>query len=636
MAENQSDPNNTEPDNGGKILPLTEILPLLRYKLSTDEQKILYAFITKLNETEKDSAVVSFRVEELISVCGLETADGEAILMNAAKNLCRRVFTGKDDENNIIISGWILAATFYSRDRVIKFDFDLRLKPYYLELKKTYFQKPGGLILSFRHGYTPQLYDFLQKLPTGQSYNFTIESLVKEFSLPRSYQTNVSNFKNLFWELAVDEINAKTQLAVVYDYVKTGRAITGLRVAVAVKKGAKLPKMEMVGEDIGALSMKEKALMVRLTNKDRWQLTEERAEKLIWQYGAAQVKRNLDYAATEDKPNPGEWLIECIEGDYARSDALRRKNVGEQTASAPENLTSAAPPPSSPSPPPPTPQKQQMPPPPKPPEPDHEIPKKSPDEQPSHKDTSNTYETHKEKEEPRDEPRETTVLTAEVIDSNYKPLVRTTATVEFEDDRKKSYAQKSWETAQKVWQTTKPDPEPKSTAPKSEPKQQTETPSPTPPPAPSATASHRSRVAPGAPTPSPSLPKEPLNAEPPVPPTAPPQTQAPAPQQQQTPPKPQPTITPTPPWQRQTSQPTAPKSVPLERQSTQVTRPEPTPPLQTQTAPPAPPTTPEPASPPKPPIPKPGTAPNNNWQDDLNKLKARWQNAKKKPGSRRF
>jgi len=337
----------TEAKKSVEAEPLTALLPLLRYKLSPEEQKILYAFMVKLNDAEGDMPGVSLRLSELIASGHFPEKSGRNILIRAAKNLCRRVFTGQSPEGHIIITGWINYAKFYvgdDKEEYLLFDFNPNIKPLLRELQKTYFQTPAGVILSFKRIYSPKIYQFLQQLPTGQPFKFTLQDLTREFNLPDSFRTNITHFRKKFWEPAIEEINKNSRLSIVYDYITEGRSIRGINVAKAIKKGAQLPTVALAEEIKERWTIKDKALLVRLTNQDRWKLSREKAEELLWQYGPSRVKRNLDYAATheEDPDNPVEWLIQCIEGDYSASDDSRRQRKKALPAASPGHCNDTA------------------------------------------------------------------------------------------------------------------------------------------------------------------------------------------------------------------------------------------------------------------------------------------------------
>lgn len=72
--------------------------------------------------------------------------------------------------------------------------------------------------------------------------------------LPEEYET-MSNFKKRVLDLAVEEINEKTDLEIKYDQVKKGRIITGFKFTVLPKNKIKDIKQEGIGRDINTADM---------------------------------------------------------------------------------------------------------------------------------------------------------------------------------------------------------------------------------------------------------------------------------------------------------------------------------------------------------------------------------------------
>ena len=74
------------------------------------------------------------------------------------------------------------------------------------------------------------------------------------------------------------------------------------------------------------LSDEEQAMYDRLTNPERWNISDDVARKAIKKHSLEMLDANLRYAwkYKKGKENLGGWLISCIQKDCAREEAERK------------------------------------------------------------------------------------------------------------------------------------------------------------------------------------------------------------------------------------------------------------------------------------------------------------------------
>ena len=319
---NETESNNLTPPK--KVTP-KEQNPLIeaRYKLSIDEQKIMFTLLSKLPADSTDFVItVKIRPAELIEACQFDVDKGPGIILNAAKSLRRRLIEIENENNpgQTIITGWIISASFSSgENEEITFFIDGHLKNQLLDLKQNYASAPTGLLMSFRHDYSPKFYAWLKGFPLGKRCTYSLDFFIIHFDLPESYKTNFTHFRRKFFEPCIQEINDISDIGAVYDYVKEGRAFTKINLAVATKHKVKMPRLSEQGQIGEGLTKREKVLLIMLTNPDKWGFTQERAEELLLAYGAPRVRRNMDFVNLnrQGQTNLSDYLIQCIEQDSA-------------------------------------------------------------------------------------------------------------------------------------------------------------------------------------------------------------------------------------------------------------------------------------------------------------------------------
>lgn len=309
-----------------------------RYKLSIDEQKILFTLISRLaGQKDEREFCVKIKQSELIAACHFEPELGENIILNAVKSLRRRIIESEENDGRNIITGWITAAEFDTPNDELCVFFDRRLKEKLLHLQQNYSVAPTGLLMSFRHDYSPKFYAWLKSFPLGKRCTYSLDFFVVHFDLPESYKNNFTHFRRKFFEPCIKEINECSDIGAVYDYVKEGRAFTKINLAVATKHKVKMTRLSDQGKIGEGWTNKEKALLIVLTNPDKWGISKERAEELLLGYGADRIRRNMDYANLnrQGQTNLAEWLTNCVETNRAATEQAETSDTTEEIKIAP-------------------------------------------------------------------------------------------------------------------------------------------------------------------------------------------------------------------------------------------------------------------------------------------------------------
>ena len=308
-----------------------------RYKLPVDEQKILFTLLSKISEasSEHDGYIIVTQ-KEITDTCHFDAKSGAGIILNGVKGLRRRNLEIEDERGKTIITGWITAAEFTADKETIIIEYDMRLKEKLLNLRENYTTAPTGLLMSFRRDYSPKFYAWLKQFPLGKRCTYSLEFFIVHFDLPESYKSNFTHFRKKFFEPCIKEINAISDIGVVYDYVKEGRAYTKINMAVAAQHKAKMTRLSDKGQIGEGWTNREKALLIVMTNPDKWGMEKERAEELLLGYGADRIKRNMNFANRNrrEKVNLTAWLAECIERDAAINGLTAEITAESETESA--------------------------------------------------------------------------------------------------------------------------------------------------------------------------------------------------------------------------------------------------------------------------------------------------------------
>ena len=309
-------------------------------------------------------------------------------LQQTAKKLLNRSLIIKN-RNNDDWDGthWVQYCKYRSQKKddidgsYIEVEFDKRLCPHLLQLSNKFLKANLNQLVSFSHIYSTRFYMIFRNLVNNLpkcTKKYTFKEIINLLELPKSYEKTV-DLKNKVIKVSVNEINAKSDIEVEYEYYRGGgRAHIGVIFTFWLKEKTKKkeipPATETeVGDDIfDALpkvapddffvipddvmekyepeSEPEEPVAVKITmpkptDKTKWSEEQqadydalirqdvwvERAEMIVMTYDHARIKRNLE-GVLRDKTkgtiaNPPAVIVSAIKEDSYKGIAEEKAKV---------------------------------------------------------------------------------------------------------------------------------------------------------------------------------------------------------------------------------------------------------------------------------------------------------------------
>ena len=200
-----------------------------RYKLHLSEQKMYIFAVQQIDQDRPDFETVEFTIKDMAEQTGMDETTLYREIGNMADNILSTVITAQDPNGD----GWekFQMASFCKHIKstgYVEFRFHEVMKPFLLELKEHYFiQAPQ--VIKFKSTHSIKLYDFIE----AQTYNksecvMTIEDFKDLMGLEGQYNT-WQDLKKRVIEIAVKEINSKTDIELSFELVKRGRKAHSIR-----------------------------------------------------------------------------------------------------------------------------------------------------------------------------------------------------------------------------------------------------------------------------------------------------------------------------------------------------------------------------------------------------------------------
>ena len=235
----------------GNLVVKTNQLNSALQNLSLPEIRIIQLAIVDARETNTGlSTDKPLRIDALRYAEIFETTrqNGYQRMKDAEENLFNRRFSYIDDRGKLIKSRWVQQVTYLDDEGAIELVFTLAVVNGISRIDgaedffTSYLLEQTASMDSI---YSVRLYELLVQWATAKNTPlFELEKFRDQLGIESHEYKRMGNFKLRVLDLAVKEINEKSDIKVSYSQVKKGRTITGFKFKVLAKDKAKKVKLE--------------------------------------------------------------------------------------------------------------------------------------------------------------------------------------------------------------------------------------------------------------------------------------------------------------------------------------------------------------------------------------------------------
>ena len=280
-----------------------------KYRLTTYEQRMIIAICSQL-KNETDLPKIHVRIDNLADFCKFPASKKLDMVRSTARKLRSRTLEFLKPDGKWYITGWINSADLLE-DGTIEFVIDEKLKPHLLQLKSAYLLTPAAPLMEFKCDYTARLYFLMKKMLKVHTFEYKLDFIRERFQLSKSYDI-FFNLKSKVIEPALAEINAKSDISVRHEYIKSGRTYTKIKFTVTLKapKALSAPASETVTEEKQVLETRQTQLfeepktpepqneeeLEHLGRLGKYEIAPQTGRRLIKKYGWERIDANLKYA----------------------------------------------------------------------------------------------------------------------------------------------------------------------------------------------------------------------------------------------------------------------------------------------------------------------------------------------------
>ena len=205
------------------VVKRNDLIQRSRYHLTTQEQKIVLYLISKIKPEDDDLKLYEFKIKDFCEVCGIDETSGRnyEALKNTVKNLTDKSVWIMLDDGSETVARWIERPYINKKSGIIRIKLDEFMKPYLLEMKKHFTAYSLYFTLAMKSKYSLRIYELLKSFQNMGQYELEIEQLKKKLFAVK-YERH-QDFRIKVLEVAVQEINAYSDISVTYELKKQGR-----------------------------------------------------------------------------------------------------------------------------------------------------------------------------------------------------------------------------------------------------------------------------------------------------------------------------------------------------------------------------------------------------------------------------
>ena len=198
-----------------------------RCNLNLSQQKLVLAVISQINRGDDDFKEYCLSIAEFKRLMNIKSGGYYLELRKSAEDLVTKKLVIPRGERRELITTWFSSIEI-DYEGQIGFMFDIKLRPYLLQLKQQFTCYQLKNILLLRSKYSIRLYELLKQYQNLECRCFKLSEFREMLYIEPEKYTRFSDFKKRVLEASKKDINKHTDIQISYSLKKTGRNITGI------------------------------------------------------------------------------------------------------------------------------------------------------------------------------------------------------------------------------------------------------------------------------------------------------------------------------------------------------------------------------------------------------------------------
>ncbi|MCB2307400.1 replication initiation protein [Clostridium estertheticum] len=290
------------------------------YSFTVLEQKLIRLLASMITKDDVDLKEYQFSATDLSNTLNIHKRNIYRELDSVTDKLMARFIKMKNDDTQEF-DKFHLIKTAKLRKGILTLKIDEDMKDFYLKLNwYTKYQLKN--IMQFKSTYSFRLYELLKQYEGIGNRSITIDNLRVGLDIEKKQYPKYSNLKQKVINVALNEINTKTDIIFDYEEIKTGRKVTSIKFNIKANKANNIAIEEICATkaskstyEANKYSVEDIKTVKSIFKED---ITVEQAKSvLIAAKGNLKViKEKYDLPRKIDVGNIVGWVIDAIKEKY--------------------------------------------------------------------------------------------------------------------------------------------------------------------------------------------------------------------------------------------------------------------------------------------------------------------------------
>ncbi len=194
------------------------------FSLPLGEQRLLYAYISKLSEEHIEFPELEISAKEFADMMGFADPNYKEIKSHVERLMDRRLEIETEEE--WVTFHWFSIARYRKREGRLKLKIHDELKPYLLRLKREFTRLISKQVMQFRSVYSIRIYMLCKQYQSIGKRLIGVEELRKKLGIETGQYKLYGHLKSRVLEQAQKEINSLSDIEIQLEEIKQARKVT--------------------------------------------------------------------------------------------------------------------------------------------------------------------------------------------------------------------------------------------------------------------------------------------------------------------------------------------------------------------------------------------------------------------------
>ena len=269
-----------------------------RYHFSIWETRVFTKLVSLIQPDDVDFKKYKLQIKDLVSFYSVNDNDAYVKIKAVPDSLLKKVVTipyTENGEERFLKTGLIAQATIpKKKEGYIELSFHPDLKPYLLQLKRTFLSYDIRNVLKISSVYSVRIYELLKQYERIGCREFDIETLKVILGVSDKYKL-YGHFKSRIIIKAQEDLEQYTDICFDFNEIKKGRRVTDIFFEIKKNKRAEVSEPAILTETLAPLQQEIEETLLD------WGISNQTLAAYLQQYSLEHLKARIQYVFNQQK-----------------------------------------------------------------------------------------------------------------------------------------------------------------------------------------------------------------------------------------------------------------------------------------------------------------------------------------------